>query len=352
LQDRLLQFEGEEACAPYDEHERDTVRAPPPPEALRMREDETLKVVMVPASEAFRTAPGTITTPAPSRTRSVASRMRTSTSRGSDTRDVSDIRRVVHDDETLRVKLDPMRMEEEAGLRIPPLRVSQELQALAQSLSATHAGPSDSPPAMQSLSPIERSRPEAQNRGRGLLWPAMSAALLLVAFGAGALLRQTASPRVESRHAMRAPTRAPMHRSAMQHSSPAAVPAALLEPKPDIAATVTPLNADASPLPKSRRASLRLPRPDPAGLPETPEREDVLAAMTPLRDAIRECADGRGGIAELDLSVASSGAVLNALVRGDYAGTPQGSCIARVARKASFTPFRRDRFRVLYPMSL
>ena len=347
LQDRLLQFEGEDACASDDEHERDTVRAPPPVEALHMRDDETPRVVMTPASEAFRTASGTITTPAPSRTRSVASRMRAATSRSFDTGRVSDTRRVSDDDETLRVKLDPARIEQDAGLRIPPLHVSRDLQALAQSLSATPDGRSSSPPAMQSLSPTERSRPESPRRARAMLWPAMTAALL-VAFGASALLRQMASPRSEPRHATRAPAVAPTRGTSVQHT----VPAALLEPKPADAATVTAHNADTSPLPKARRASLRLLRPDDAALPETPGRDEVLAAMTPLRDAIRECADGRGGVAELDLSVASSGAVLNALVHGDYAGTPQGSCIARAARKASFAPFRRDRFRVLYPMSL
>ena len=99
-----------------------------------------------------------------------------------------------------------------------------------------------------------------------------------------------------------------------------------------------------------------MPKPapaiDPATLPEAPSRNDVIAAMTPLRADLRACAQGGGGVAELELSVASSGAVLHATVVGDYAGTSQGSCIALAARKAHFAPFRRERFRVRYPISL
>ena len=37
---------------------------------------------------------------------------------------------------------------------------------------------------------------------------------------------------------------------------------------------------------------------------------------------------------------------------GDFAGTPAGSCIARVVRGATFAPFSKPRFRVIYPFSL
>ena len=35
-----------------------------------------------------------------------------------------------------------------------------------------------------------------------------------------------------------------------------------------------------------------------------------------------------------------------------YAGTPQGSCIARTIRGAHFEPFKKPRVRILYRMSL
>jgi hypothetical protein len=40
------------------------------------------------------------------------------------------------------------------------------------------------------------------------------------------------------------------------------------------------------------------------------------------------------------------------VVGGDFAGTPEGSCIARVARTAQFVRFAKPRFRVIYPFSL
>jgi hypothetical protein len=90
----------------------------------------------------------------------------------------------------------------------------------------------------------------------------------------------------------------------------------------------------------------------PAGeLPEIPSRDNVLAALEPLRKGIGECAHGQHGVAQLDITVAGNGVVTHAVVGGDFAGTPEGSCIARVARAAQFVPFAKPRFRVIYPFS-
>ncbi len=43
---------------------------------------------------------------------------------------------------------------------------------------------------------------------------------------------------------------------------------------------------------------------------------------------------------------------VHAVVAGDFAGSPAGSCIARVVRTARFAPFSKPRFRVIYPFSL
>jgi hypothetical protein len=94
------------------------------------------------------------------------------------------------------------------------------------------------------------------------------------------------------------------------------------------------------------------PRVDPANLPDIPSREDVIAALEPLRPAINECVRGTHGVAQLDITVASTGSVSHAVVGGDFAGTPEGSCIARATRNAQFTPFKKPRFRVIYPFSL
>jgi hypothetical protein len=86
--------------------------------------------------------------------------------------------------------------------------------------------------------------------------------------------------------------------------------------------------------------------------PDIPTRENVLAALAPIRPAVAECARGQHGTAQLDITVASTGFVTQAIVGGDFSGTPAGSCIARVARTAQFVPFKKPRFRVIYPFSL
>jgi hypothetical protein len=94
------------------------------------------------------------------------------------------------------------------------------------------------------------------------------------------------------------------------------------------------------------------PQIDPESLPDVPGRAEVVAALEPLRPAIAECSRGARGVAQLDITVSSSGAVSHAVVGGDFAGTAEGSCIARAARGAQFTPFKKPRFRVIYPFSL
>ena len=97
----------------------------------------------------------------------------------------------------------------------------------------------------------------------------------------------------------------------------------------------------------------RVAQSEPSGeLPDTPSRDDVKAALVPLWPAVTECAHGQRGMAQLDITVTSSGQVSHAVVGGDFAGTPEGSCIARAARTAQFTPFKKPRFRVIYPFQL
>ena len=94
------------------------------------------------------------------------------------------------------------------------------------------------------------------------------------------------------------------------------------------------------------------PRPASAALPDKPSRDDVLSALAPIRPAVAACAHGQRGIAQLDITVADTGAVTHAVVGGDFAGTSEGSCIARTVRSAQFAPFKQPRFRVIYPFAL
>jgi hypothetical protein len=106
-----------------------------------------------------------------------------------------------------------------------------------------------------------------------------------------------------------------------------------------------------TPRPLAKRAS-RHAAIDISHLPDEPSRQDVIAGLNQLRGELSECSKGRSGTAEIDLTIASSGAVTYALIAGDYAGTPQGSCIARTIRGAHFEPFKKPRVRILYRMAL
>jgi hypothetical protein len=77
-----------------------------------------------------------------------------------------------------------------------------------------------------------------------------------------------------------------------------------------------------------------------------------VQALSRVRGLVQTCSAGRGGVAEVELMVVSSGNVTNAVVGGDFAGTSIGSCIARAVRKARFAPFTQTTFRVVYPFAL
>lgn len=92
----------------------------------------------------------------------------------------------------------------------------------------------------------------------------------------------------------------------------------------------------------------------PAGpLAAAPSRADVLAAMGSVRSAVAACAGGRGGLAQVRVTFSgSSGRVTGAQVEGQFAGTPQGSCIARAVRTASLQRFEQPTYQVLFPFQL
>jgi hypothetical protein len=143
--------------------------------------------------------------------------------------------------------------------------------------------------------------------------------------------------------------------------SPAPAPAAPQAPDSSPAATATPAGSavPASGAALAGSAAVKTAGAVPANrkkaadvLPDKPSREDVRAVLTPLRDALGDCAHGKTGVAQLDITIANSGAVTLVVVGGDFAGTREGSCIARVARTARFVRFKRPRFRVIFPFSL
>ncbi|HKU40840.1 MAG TPA: zinc-ribbon domain-containing protein [Polyangiales bacterium] len=107
-----------------------------------------------------------------------------------------------------------------------------------------------------------------------------------------------------------------------------------------------PKKEAAAPAPAAAAAATNAPADD---LPESPSRDEVLAAMRGVEPAVRQCATPETkGTAEVQITVAgTSGRVTNATVTG-ITGEP-GSCIARAARNAKFPKFAKPTFQVKYP---
>mgnify|MGYP001105474352 CR=1 FL=1 len=105
-------------------------------------------------------------------------------------------------------------------------------------------------------------------------------------------------------------------------------------------------------IPGKDESRARAPRRSVASLPQVPDRESVKWALKQVYPQIRECAAGKRGVAEVTLTVKNTGRVMHAVVGGDFAGTAEGSCIARAVRKTRLPPFLRPRFTLVYPFSL
>jgi len=52
------------------------------------------------------------------------------------------------------------------------------------------------------------------------------------------------------------------------------------------------------------------------------------------------------------VTVSGSGRVTTAVVQGAWAGTPEGSCLARAVRTAHLPAFRQPRININYPFVL
>jgi hypothetical protein len=80
-----------------------------------------------------------------------------------------------------------------------------------------------------------------------------------------------------------------------------------------------------------------------------PSREQVRSSMEAVRPALAECAAGRHGLAQVQVTVSPSGRVRAVRVTGAFAGSAEGSCMARAARGAQFAAFEGEPFTAQYP---
>lgn len=84
----------------------------------------------------------------------------------------------------------------------------------------------------------------------------------------------------------------------------------------------------------------------------TPTREQIRSALAAMAPAVQACAEGRHGLASVNVVFhGASGAMRSAVVSGPYAGSPEGSCIARAVRAAQVPSFSQSTFTVSYPFS-
>ncbi|MCC7542407.1 MAG: endonuclease/exonuclease/phosphatase family protein [Deltaproteobacteria bacterium] len=91
---------------------------------------------------------------------------------------------------------------------------------------------------------------------------------------------------------------------------------------------------------------------DETPLPESASRTDIAEVLTRAGDSVRACAPGRQGIVTAQIEFVSSGAVNDVMIRGPWAGTPEGACMERALRRARLPPFRRPTLRVSFPFRL
>lgn len=88
-------------------------------------------------------------------------------------------------------------------------------------------------------------------------------------------------------------------------------------------------------------------------LPAVPSKQDIAKAVSVLFPAVQGCAQGKSGMAVVDLVVRNDGRVVSAEVSGHpFEGTAAARCIAGVIRRARFPRFAKPSFRVRYPLSI
>jgi hypothetical protein len=100
--------------------------------------------------------------------------------------------------------------------------------------------------------------------------------------------------------------------------------------------------------PKAAEASEPAPEDD-ADLPAQPSREQIKQTMEAARSSLQLCSADAHGIAFANVTIAGSGHVSYSTIGGAFAGTPQGSCMARALRSAQFPRFAATSLTVSYP---
>lgn len=100
------------------------------------------------------------------------------------------------------------------------------------------------------------------------------------------------------------------------------------------------------------RAKLPTLAPASTGLPMQPSRDEIKTAVESLRATLQACAGSAHGLTTARITILGTGRVAIANIEGAFAGTPEGSCMARALRSAAFPRFSAPTLQVTYPFRL
>lgn len=102
-------------------------------------------------------------------------------------------------------------------------------------------------------------------------------------------------------------------------------------------------------LPKDKAAE----KPATVPLPEAPTAESLIEVIKQVAPALRACAKGQAGNAQLVVVLRGDGRAESARLTGPpFGDTESGRCLEGVLRRAHFPRFRRPQFRVRIPLAL
>jgi hypothetical protein len=233
-----------------------------------------------------------------------------------------------------------------ASAAISPQLAVLSANAASPSASPANAALAESPSSAPSSNATEVSSAAAQQPQAATRTEAPHAAAAAQATHAAAINTGRSNARV----AVPSPTNVPEPRATdSAQPVPSAsgdepiAPSALTQPAAPVELADNPKSA----LPEARDALAPID-----DLPAQPTREQVQQGLQQIQPALVACAAGAHGVSVANVTLASSGRVSHGTIEGVFAGTPQGSCMARALRTASFPAFSAQNFSVKYPFRL
>lgn len=151
----------------------------------------------------------------------------------------------------------------------------------------------------------------------------------------------------EPTNAIRRTRAAKVERRALAASAEETVATAPAAPTEEPVVAVPAAEPESTPKP----AAIETPASS-ADLPAKPSREQVTAALNAVLPELQRCVGDRHDTADVTLTVRPGGFVSYAVVAGPYAGSAEGSCIARAVKAAKFPAFSDPSLRITYPFQL